>query len=52
VTAQVDRDLTNVSCFDRLLGLIKNWGVTKTQEADHKLLEDINKIISDATNVI
>jgi hypothetical protein len=26
--------------------------VSKTQEADHKLLENINKIISDATNVI
>jgi hypothetical protein len=24
VRAQVDRDLTTVSCFDRLLGLIKN----------------------------
>jgi hypothetical protein len=26
--------------------------LSKTQEADQKLLEDINKIISDATNVI
>jgi chromosome segregation ATPase len=26
--------------------------LSKTQEANHKLLEDINKIISDATNVI
>jgi hypothetical protein len=26
VRAQVDRDLTTVSCFDRLLGLIKNLG--------------------------
>jgi vacuolar-type H+-ATPase subunit I/STV1 len=26
--------------------------LSKTQEADHKLLENINKIISDATNVI
>jgi hypothetical protein len=26
VRAQVDRDLTTVSCFDRLLGLIKNPG--------------------------
>jgi hypothetical protein len=26
VRAQVDRDLTTVSCFDRLLGLIKNQG--------------------------
>jgi hypothetical protein len=28
VRAQVDRDLTTVSWFDRLLGLIKTWGVT------------------------
>jgi hypothetical protein len=26
--------------------------LSKTQEADQKLLEDINKIISDSTNVI
>jgi hypothetical protein len=26
VRAQVDRGLTTVSCFDRLLGLIKNLG--------------------------
>jgi uncharacterized alpha-E superfamily protein len=26
--------------------------LSKTQEADHKLLEDFNNIISDATNVI
>jgi hypothetical protein len=28
VRAQVDRDLTTVDYFDRLLGLIKTWGVT------------------------
>jgi hypothetical protein len=27
VRAQVDRDLTTVSRVDRLLGLIKTWGV-------------------------
>jgi hypothetical protein len=26
VRAQVDRDLTTISCFDRLLGSIKNLG--------------------------
>jgi molybdopterin-biosynthesis enzyme MoeA-like protein len=30
----------------------KLYALFKTQEADKKLLEDINKIISDATNVI
>jgi molybdopterin-biosynthesis enzyme MoeA-like protein len=30
----------------------KLYALSKTQEADKKLLEDINKIISDATNVI
>jgi hypothetical protein len=30
----------------------KLFALSKTQEADQKLLEDINKIISDATNVI
>jgi uncharacterized coiled-coil DUF342 family protein len=30
----------------------KLCALSKTQEADQKLLEDINKIISDATNVI
>jgi hypothetical protein len=33
VRAQVDRDLATISCFDRLLGLIKNLGVTKTLRA-------------------
>jgi hypothetical protein len=40
VRAQVDRDLTTVSCFDPLLGLIKNLGRHKhtlitQQKIDH-----------------
>jgi hypothetical protein len=33
VRAQVDHDLTNVSCFDRLLGLIKNPGCHSARQS-------------------
>jgi cell fate (sporulation/competence/biofilm development) regulator YlbF (YheA/YmcA/DUF963 family) len=50
-TEKIRKDTSTALNAERQLKT-KLSALSKTQEADQKLLEDINKIISDATNVI